>query len=211
MSPTPRRRARERDTVGSDASWTRRVVTHRGFLERRPPNPVALAHRIGQRAAIGHLELAIERIGRLDGLELHQRGPSVGLGRPRHGAAVEPAHQLALIAHEGDLLWRRLAIEQRDRDVAAQDLAGIGAQPFLDGAAERQDRGDGADAQRQAGDEQAETAEAAAHLAAGEAEGEAHGNAVTARRACAGDRPRPTGRRRSAAPGRTARRGPCRA
>ena len=77
-------------------------------------------------------------------------------------------------SHVVDLLRRRLAIEQRDGDVAAQDLAGVGAQAFLDGAAERQDGRDRRHAERKAGDEQAKAAQPAAHLAPREAEGEVH-------------------------------------
>ena len=176
-----------------------------------PQTPSRLRQRVGQRAAVLQLERAVERIGLLDRLELDQGRPAVGLQRPRHGAAVDPAHELAALAQEGHLLGRRLAIEQRDRDVAAQDLARIGAQAFLDGAAERQDGGDRGDAQRQAGDEQAEAAQAAAHLAPGEARmrGSLRGtHCASEHGACV--RRRPRGRRRCAGCGRSVRPAPCR-
>ena len=114
----------------------------RRLLDHRAPDAVAPGQGVGERAAALQLDRAVERIGGLDRLELDQGRPSVGLDRPRHGAAVDPAHELALRLQEVDLLGRRLAIEQRDRHVAAQDLARVGAQAFLDGAAERQDGGD---------------------------------------------------------------------
>ncbi len=146
----------------------------RRLLDHGAPDAVALGEGIAERAAALQLELAVQRVARLDRLELDEGGMTVGLHRARHGAAVDPAHQLALLTQEVGLLGRGLAIEQRDRDVAAQDLARVGAQAFFDGAAEREDGGDGAHAQRQTGDEQAKAAEAAAHFATRQPEGEVH-------------------------------------
>src|SRR5439155_11737866 len=97
---------------------------------------------VGERAAALQLEFAVERIARLDRLQLDQSGMTLGLERSRHGATVDPAHQLALLAQELGLFGRGLAIEQRDRDIAAHDLACVGAQALLDGAAEREDGSD---------------------------------------------------------------------
>jgi hypothetical protein len=120
------------------------------------------------------LDLPVERIGALDGLQLNQRRLAALLHRMGHRAAVDPAGQLSLLRQERFLVGRGLAIEHRDRHIAAQDLARVGAHALLDRTAERQDRRDRADAQRQAGDEQAEAAQAAAHLATREPEGQIH-------------------------------------
>src|SRR5204863_3795273 len=79
-------------------------------------------------------------------------------------------------------------------------LARIGAQALLDGPAEGQDGGDRSDAQRQAGQEQAEAAEAAAHLAPRQSDRQAQGGdghraaavALTARPLACGMRSSPT-------------------
>lgn len=98
-----------------------------GFLDDRPPHAIAPGERDFERDAIAQLHRAIERVGILDRLELDQRRTLLRLDRPCHGAAIDPAHQRAALAHRRHLLGRGLAIEQRDRNVAAQDLAGIGA------------------------------------------------------------------------------------
>ncbi len=98
----------------------------RRLLDDGAPQAVALGQRIGKRSAAAQLDRAIQRIARFDGLELDQRGMAVGLDRSRHGAAVDPTHELALRAQERHLLRACLAIEQRNSDIAAHDLAGVG-------------------------------------------------------------------------------------
>ena len=70
-------------------------AAQRGFLDHRAPHAVLLGQRVGERQTVLELDAAIERIAPLDGLELDQGRPPVGLDRPRHGAAVDPAHELA--------------------------------------------------------------------------------------------------------------------
>jgi hypothetical protein len=91
----PRAQAREGiqpavGLAGDDATHLDRDVAHShaiaggevhalecGLLDHRAPHAVALGQRVGERPAALQLDRAIERIGRLDRLELDQGRPSV--------------------------------------------------------------------------------------------------------------------------------------
>ena len=64
----------------------------------------------------------------------------------------------------------RFALDQRERQVAAEDDAAFARQSVGEAARERADAGDRHDAERDAGDEHVEAAQAAAHLAQREAQ-----------------------------------------
>ena len=71
---------------------------------------------------------------------------------------------LALGGDEGEFVGRRLAVDKRELDVAAQQRLALLVEPALDGGRQRADDGDGGGAERQAGEKDPEALEARAQV-----------------------------------------------
>ena len=73
-------------------------------------------------------------------------------------------------AQEGEFLAAGLALDQRERDVAAEQRAALAREAVAEARRDRADAGDRHDAERDAGDEDAEAAQPAAQFAQREAQ-----------------------------------------
>ena len=126
-------------------------------------------------SASGRIEhgLSEQRIGAVDRLHLDQRGLAVG--GARHGAHGGGARDFAVAVEERPLVRRGLALDQRERQVAAEDDLALARQAVGEARRQRADAGDRHAAERDAGDEHVEAAQAAAHLAQREAQAAASG------------------------------------
>ena len=80
---------------------------------------VALRQRVGERAGRIEHDLAEQRIGAIDRLHFDQR--RLAVGGARHGAHGGGARHLAVALQERALVWRGLALDQRERQIAAED------------------------------------------------------------------------------------------
>ena len=143
--------------------------------------------QIGQRRRRIARDRSVERIGAVHRLDLDQGRASVG--GARHCAQRGRDRNVAQAVQEGALLGRRLALDQREGEIAAQYRAALAREPVDQALGERADARDRRHAERDAGDEHPEAAHAAAQFAQREAQREpAHGrgkrgggHAVTAR------------------------------
>jgi hypothetical protein len=75
------------------------------------------------------------------------------------------APKLAARAQEGDFLRLGFALDQRERHVAAEQGAALARQAVAEAGGDRADAGDRHHAERDAGDENVEAAQAAAQFA----------------------------------------------
>ena len=98
---------------------------------------------------------------------------------PRMVAIVETSPRAV---EEGELLRRRLAMDQAEGGVAAEDAPALAGQALGQAARGRGHRRDRHDAERQAGDEDAEAAQAAAQVAPGQPERERDAGGAGGRR-----------------------------
>ena len=94
------------------------------------------------------------------------------IGRLGHGAGAGGVGRDAQLAERRALRDGEVAVLDRERQVAAQDLARLAGQALAKSLGRRAGGGDGRDPQRQAGQEDTEAAHARAQLAGGQAEGE---------------------------------------
>ena len=114
---------------------------------------------------------AVQRIGGIDGLQLDQR--LVGAVRqPRHGAHRGGLGHRAETFEEGLLRSTRLALHEFEAQIAAEQRLALIGDARRNRARHRVDAADRGDAERDAGEEDQETRQAAAHLAQREADGE---------------------------------------
>src|SRR5690606_36998749 len=123
-------------------------------------------------------QLAVQRIGRVHRLDLDQ-GLVRTIGKPGHRAHAGTDGEPALRFEEFALGRRRLALDQLEAHIAAEQDLALVLDAADDGAGDGADPADRADAQRDAGDEDQEAGQSAAHLADGEAAGEAQRHAVS--------------------------------
>ena len=116
-------------------------------------------------SATGRIEhgFAEQRIGAVDRLHFDQRGLAVG--GARHGAHGRGARNFAVTFQECPLVRRGLALDQREREIAAEDDLALARQPVGEAGRQRADAGDRHAAERDAGDEHVEAAQAAAQFA----------------------------------------------
>ena len=200
-------------------------VAEQQFVADRKPEPIEKQWRcdrtIGAALArkqcckrivrLGH-ELAIERVGVIDSLDLDQRliGP-VGLaghraqaGRHRNGAEA---------FEETDFLRRGFAVVEFEADVAGQQFLSLRGDRIGDRLRNGIDGGNGAGAERDAGKEDVEAPDAAAQLAQRQAKSERdawgddpHAIAASLRRAALSPSIRRSGRESGASIGLRARR-----
>ena len=90
------------------------VLRPRQRRPRRVASVAPLGQRVGERKTVLQLDLSVERVRALYGLELHQCRLRIGLHRAGHGAAVDPAHEL------GPWSADDRAARSRSRDRAAR-------------------------------------------------------------------------------------------
>ena len=140
-------------------------------IDRRAVDAVVLGERGIERALRIELGRAEQRIGVVDGLDLDQGRAAVG--HARHRPQGRRARHVAVALEEVQFLLVRLPRDQREGEVAAEDDAALPRQAVGKTGGKRADAGDGHGAERDAGDEHVEAAQARAHLAQREAQGEA--------------------------------------
>ena len=141
---------------------------------QRAGEPVGLGKERVRIAAAFDRDRADQRVEAVDGLQFDQR-LAFAVGGAGDGAERRHLRHRAALVEPGAFLRRRLALEQRHRDIAAEDGAAFVGEALGHAAGDRADPGDGGDAEDDAGEEDAEAGEAAAELAEGEAEGEREG------------------------------------
>ena len=124
---------------------------------------VALREQIGQRQLRRQRQLSEHRIGVVDRLHLDQR--QLAFGRARHAAQGGGHGDGAARAQEGNFLGLRLALEQHEGDVAAEQRAPLAREAVAEARRHRADAGDRHHAERDAGDEDVEAAQAPAQFA----------------------------------------------
>ncbi len=148
-------------------------------VDRRAEGAVALGEEIGGGELRIGLEGADGGIAPIDRLHLHEA--RAFLAGHRHGAHGGDDVDPSLGFQEGAFGPCRLALEQGKGHVAAEDPPPLAGDALGKRAGEGGDAGDRGDAERDAGEEDAEALQASAQLAEGEAQQE--------RQAGAGGRP----------------------
>ena len=161
----PDRRAADPDAV-ADAKAEARQQLRLGDAAEDIAVGAQQVAKVGIAAA--DLDRAGQRIGLVDRLQFDQRLAGA-VDRPRHGAQRRDFRHGAVAFEEGALFRRRLALDQIEGDVAAEDRPALAGDAVGHAAGDRADAGDGGDAERDAGEEDAEAAQAAAQLADREA------------------------------------------
>ena len=123
--------------------------------------------RSANRSAIGILGSSVtspeHRVVAVHGLEFDQR--QLAVAAAGHDAQRRRDRNLAARAQEGDFLRLGFALDQRERNVAAQQRAALARQTFAEARRDRADAGNRHHAERDAGDEDVKTAQAAAQFA----------------------------------------------
>ena len=143
-------------------------------LGDRAVDPVARGERRRQVLRWVEGDVAVERIGGVDRLQLDQRVPGP-VGRRRHRPQQRDLGNRAALVEELPLGRVRLAVDQPSRDIAAEQGASVLVDRAADRSAERADRGDRPDPEHQAGEENAKPAHPAAQFTASQAESVDHG------------------------------------
>ena len=143
---------------------------HQGRVGDRAIDAVALRERVGERLCRIELGLAEQRIGAVDRLDFDQRGAAVV--RARHGAQRGGGRNVAVAFQEGHFRRRGFALDQAEGQVAAENDAALARQSVGQARGQRADAGDRHGAERDAGDEDVEAAQARAHFAQREAQRE---------------------------------------
>ena len=115
-----------------------------------------------------HRDLAIERVGVVDGLHLDQRG--LAGGGAGHGAEARRFAHLAQRIERRALFGVGLAVDQLEGEIAADQEASLPRQCLLERGRQRADRRHGGDAKGDAEHEDGEAAGAGAQLAQGDRE-----------------------------------------
>ncbi len=146
------------------------------LLRHEPGQAVLRRQGVGEAAAGGEPDAAVERVEAVDGLDLHEaarRLAAVGRGHGDQRAEVDDLRDRGGVGvHPGALLRVGEAVGELDLGVAAEERRRLPGEAVLDGGADRADGGDRGDAERQAGEEDAKAGEAAAQLAKRQAGGD---------------------------------------
>ena len=124
------------------------------------------ANNAGSGRSGSAVDCAEQRIRAVNGLDLDQCGPPV-IVRAMVGSAADDRH-LAVRIKKRLLLAARLALHQRESKIASEDRAAGSGEAVGQALGHRPDPGDRHDAKHDAGDENAEAAQAAAQLAPGD-------------------------------------------
>ncbi len=122
-----------------------------------------------QGARGGQLQLSVQWIITVDGLEFHQRA-FLAIRRGCHRPHADDLRDLSPVAHEIRLLLCQRAVNETDLQVAAEKSAGIVEQGGANRGGERADAADGENPKEQAGEKDAEAAQAAAQFPAHKAQ-----------------------------------------
>ena len=133
-----------------------------------PNGAVALGQQIRHRQLRIERQFAEHRIGAIDRLDLDQSQPAVA--GARHRAQRRRDRELSARAQKGDFVRLGFALDQGERDVAAEQRAALARQSLAEAGGDRADAGDRHHAERDAGDEDVEAAQAAAQFAQGKAQ-----------------------------------------
>ena len=132
-------------------------------IDCRAIDPIAFRERIRKRDVAVERDRAIERIGRVHGLDLDQRAASVR--RARHRPHGRCDRDLALAVEKRALGRARLALDERKGEIAAQDRAAFARQALGQAFRKRSDARDRHHAQRDAGDENKKPAQTGTQFA----------------------------------------------
>ena len=117
-------------------------------IDRRAVHAVALGDGLVERDIGLEHDLAEQRIGLVDRLDLDQRVALVGGARHRaHGGG---GRHLAAPVEEGAFVGAGLAMDQRERDVAAENGAALACEPAGETVRQRADAGNRHHAERDA-------------------------------------------------------------
>ena len=136
----------------------------------RPPGAVPPLEQPAEGPPWFGPHLADQRIGAVNGLQFDHRPSLPYSRRAGHGAHLDdPGDGLRPGRQVGELFRGRRAVQEPEIDIAAEQPRPVGLEPGDDCLAEAADGGDGADAERDAGEEDPEPAEAMAQLAARQA------------------------------------------
>ena len=108
-------------------------------------------------------DLAVERVGIVGGLDLDQR--AFAAGNARHGAQARRFRHLPHLVERRALVLARPAMHALEGEIAADKKPPLAGERLVEGGAERSDGRDGGDAERDAGDEDDESASARSQLA----------------------------------------------
>ncbi len=138
------------------------------LIGRNAECAIAFGQQIGDRHIRLERELAEHRVGAVDRLDLDQR--QAAIGRARHAAQRGDRRDLAARTKEIDFLGLGFALEQRKSDVTTEQRAALARQSVAKTCGHRTDAGNRHDAERDAGDEDIEAAQAATQFAHGVAQ-----------------------------------------
>src|SRR5581483_8519282 len=105
---------------------------------------------------------AVKRIGAVDCLDLHQR--RLFVLRLRHGPHRRGDRKLPVAVEEGALLLRRLAVDEIEGDIAAEDHAAFAREAVRQASGDGTNAGDRHHPKRDTGNENVKAAEASAHF-----------------------------------------------
>ena len=139
-------------------------------IGHRAIDAVALGERRGKWARRIERDRAEQRVSGIDGLQFDQC--RLAARRARHGAQRGGGRERAVALQEGALVRFGLALDQVEVEIAAEDDLALAREAVGEARRQRADAGDRHHAERDAGDEDIEAAQAPAHLAQREAQGE---------------------------------------
>jgi hypothetical protein len=164
-----------------------------------------VGQRVGQRHRGVEHDLTIDRIGPVDAAHLGQGAVRVAVGiDDDHGAEIDGlGHGLRDAVHVGAFVIGGEAVGEAHLRIAAEDRGAFAAQTLLDRLAHAAHRGDGGDAERETGEEDAEAPRPP------RSSRPAMRSATLTPPPRAG-RPRRCGRRAGGSPGRSGRQAPAR-
>ena len=184
-----RDQGRKREGLGAELE----IVARREgqpFGQNRGHDGTGACQRRIQRHRRLERDRADQRIGAVDGFHLGQGafGAVVTVDHHHRAEIGDLGYLRGAILHPGAFLGRGKAVGEAQLGVTAEKLGAFLLQPQRDRGAHHADAGNRGDTQRQAGEKDAEAAQASAQFAPGKAggRGEAHS---AASRACASIRP----------------------
>ena len=132
-------------------------------IGRRAERAVTLGQQFVDRHWRLQRQFAEHRVGAIDRLELDQRQPAVGCAR--HGAQRRRHRQRPAGAQKRDLIGLGFALDQGEGDIAAKQRAAFARQSFAEAGCDGAYARDRHHAERDAGDEDVEAAQAPAQFA----------------------------------------------
>ncbi len=131
-------------------------------ISGRTEHAVMIREQIGHRDFRRQRQFAEHRIGLIDSLEFDQRELSVR--RARHAAQRRRHRHRSARTQEGDFVRLCLALDQRKRNIAAEQRTAFSRKTVAQTGRHRADTGNRHHAKRDTGDEDIEAAQSAAQL-----------------------------------------------